>query len=80
MKAPKLELILTAGVGSDHIDLHAAADKGITVAEVCTSLRMQPIPSQGMSFVFAHRSSSPLRMQACSWGRLASCMACTHMS
>ncbi|CAL8465001.1 g4536 [Coccomyxa elongata] len=34
MKAPKLELILTAGVGSDHIDLHAAADKGITVAEV----------------------------------------------
>ncbi len=37
MKAPKLELILTAGVGSDHIDLHAAADKGITVAEVTTS-------------------------------------------
>ena len=37
MKAPKLELILTAGVGSDHIDLHAAADKGITVAEVIAS-------------------------------------------
>lgn len=36
-EAPKLELILTAGVGSDHIDLHAAADKGITVAEVIAS-------------------------------------------
>lgn len=33
-KAKRLELSLTAGVGSDHIDLHAAAKKGITVAEV----------------------------------------------
>jgi lactate dehydrogenase-like 2-hydroxyacid dehydrogenase len=33
--APKLKLILTAGIGSDHIDLHAASDKNITVAE-CT--------------------------------------------
>lgn len=37
MKAKKLQLILTAGVGSDHIDLQAAADKGITVAEVISS-------------------------------------------
>ncbi len=33
-KAPKLRLILTAGVGSDHIDLAAAADHRITVAEI----------------------------------------------
>ncbi len=33
-KAPKLKLILTAGVGSDHIDLAAAADHKITVAEI----------------------------------------------
>ena len=33
-KAPKLRLILTAGVGSDHIDLAAAAAHGITVAEI----------------------------------------------
>ena len=33
-KAPKLKLILTAGVGSDHIDLAAAAEHGITVAEI----------------------------------------------
>jgi formate dehydrogenase len=32
-KAKKLKLILTAGIGSDHIDLHAAADHGLTVAE-----------------------------------------------
>lgn len=32
--APKLKLILTAGIGSDHIDLHAASEKNITVAEV----------------------------------------------
>jgi formate dehydrogenase len=36
-KAEKLKLILTAGVGSDHIDLHTAAEKGMTVAEVSGS-------------------------------------------
>jgi formate dehydrogenase len=36
-KAPKLRLILTAGVGSDHIDLAAAANNGITVAEITGS-------------------------------------------
>jgi len=35
--APKLRLILTAGVGSDHIDLAAAAKAGITVAEITGS-------------------------------------------
>ncbi|MDR6496893.1 formate dehydrogenase [Burkholderia ambifaria] len=32
-KAPKLKLALTAGIGSDHVDLQAAAERGITVAE-----------------------------------------------
>jgi formate dehydrogenase len=36
-KAKNLELLVTAGVGSDHIDLHAAADKGLTVSEVTGS-------------------------------------------
>jgi formate dehydrogenase len=36
-KAVKLKLALTAGVGSDHIDLKAAAALGITVAEVTYS-------------------------------------------
>ncbi|KAK9804285.1 hypothetical protein WJX72_004788 [[Myrmecia] bisecta] len=36
-KAPKLKLALTAGIGSDHIDLQAAAEAGITVAEITGS-------------------------------------------
>lgn len=36
-RAPKLRLIITAGVGSDHIDLAAAAAAKITVAEITGS-------------------------------------------
>jgi formate dehydrogenase len=38
--APKLKLAITAGIGSDHVDLQAAIDNGITVAEVtyCNSI------------------------------------------
>jgi formate dehydrogenase len=36
-KAPKLKLALTAGIGSDHVDLQAAINNGITVAEVTFS-------------------------------------------
>jgi formate dehydrogenase len=36
-KAPKLKMIITAGIGSDHTDLQAAMDRGITVAEVTYS-------------------------------------------
>ena len=35
--APKLKLAITAGIGSDHVDLQAAAGAGITVAEVTYS-------------------------------------------
>ncbi|WP_461611894.1 NAD-dependent formate dehydrogenase [Cytobacillus kochii] len=35
--APKLKLALTAGVGSDHFDLEACAERNITVAEVTGS-------------------------------------------
>jgi formate dehydrogenase len=39
-KAPNLKLALTAGIGSDHVDLQAAIERGITVAEVtyCNSI------------------------------------------
>lgn len=39
-KAKKLKMSLTAGIGSDHVALQAAMDKGITVAEVtfCNSI------------------------------------------
>src|SRR5471032_1029613 len=39
-RAPKLKLALTAGIGSDHVDLQAAIDRSVTVAEVtyCNSI------------------------------------------
>lgn len=36
-KAKNLKLAITAGIGSDHVDLQAAIDRGITVAEVTYS-------------------------------------------
>jgi formate dehydrogenase len=39
-KAKKLKLAITAGIGSDHVDLQAAMERGLTVAEVtyCNSI------------------------------------------
>ncbi len=39
-KSPKLRLVITAGIGSDHVDLQAAIDNDITVTEVtyCNSI------------------------------------------
>lgn len=39
-KAKNLKLVITAGIGSDHIDLSAAAERGLTVAEItyCNSI------------------------------------------
>ncbi len=39
-RAPQLKLAITAGIGSDHVDLQAAIDADITVAEVtyCNSI------------------------------------------
>ncbi|CAN5695717.1 NAD-dependent formate dehydrogenase [soil metagenome] len=39
-KAPNLKLVITAGIGSDHTNLQAAMDNGVTVAEVtyCNSI------------------------------------------
>jgi formate dehydrogenase len=36
-KAPNLKLSITAGIGSDHVDLQAAMDHGLTVTEVTYS-------------------------------------------
>jgi len=39
-KSPNLKLAITAGIGSDHVDLEAACKRGMTVAEVtfCNSI------------------------------------------
>jgi len=36
-KAPKLKLAITAGIGSDHVDLQSAIDRGLTVVEITYS-------------------------------------------
>ena len=33
-QAPNLKLAITAGIGSDHVDLNAACEFGLTVAEI----------------------------------------------
>jgi formate dehydrogenase len=33
-KAPKLKMCVTAGIGSDHVDLEAACERKIAVTEV----------------------------------------------
>jgi formate dehydrogenase len=39
-RAPRLKMAVTAGIGSDHVDLQAAIERGITVTEVtyCNSI------------------------------------------
>jgi len=39
-KSPNLKMAITAGIGSDHVDLQAAMDRGLTVTEVtyCNSI------------------------------------------
>src|SRR5205814_137039 len=36
-KAPELKLVITAGIGSDHVDLAAAIERGVTVTEITYS-------------------------------------------
>ncbi|MFF3749093.1 NAD-dependent formate dehydrogenase [Streptomyces sp. NPDC002018] len=36
-RAPRLKLAITAGIGSDHVDLDAAMEHGVTVAEITYS-------------------------------------------
>lgn len=43
-KAPKLKLAITAGIGSDHVDLNAAKDHNLTVGEATGA-----IPNPGMA-------------------------------
>ncbi|SDL28582.1 NAD-dependent formate dehydrogenase [Nonomuraea jiangxiensis] len=62
-RAPKLKLAVTAGIGSDHVDLDAAIARGITVAEVtyCNSISVAEhvvmmILSQVRNYLPAYRT------------------------
>lgn len=41
-QAPNLKLAITAGIGSDHVDMNAAAEAGLTVAEVTGTRQRAP--------------------------------------
>ncbi|MFD9941146.1 NAD-dependent formate dehydrogenase [Nonomuraea sp. NPDC059023] len=62
-RAPELKLAITAGIGSDHVDLDAAITHGVTVAEVtyCNSISVAEhvvmmILSLVRSYLPAHRT------------------------
>ena len=65
-KAKKLKLIITAGIGSDHTDLQAAMDKGITVAEVTFSNSISVAEHVVMAARCRRRRATPLA-RARSW-------------
>ena len=69
--AKKLKLVLTAGIGSDHIDLQAAADNNLTVAEVqgenllCIVGPAQTVAEAALAFSLLIRSTLSLRIELC---------------
>ena len=67
-KAKNLKLILTAGVGSDHIDLHTAAEKGMTVAEVSGSNVVSVAEDELMRILILLRNFLPANKQVSEGG------------
>jgi formate dehydrogenase len=67
-KAKNLELLVTAGVGSDHIDLHAAADRGLTVSEVTGSNVTSVAEDEVMRILVLIRNFAPAWKQATEGG------------
>ncbi|OIW21467.1 hypothetical protein TanjilG_04911 [Lupinus angustifolius] len=65
-KAKNLELLLTAGIGSDHIDLNAAAAAGLTVAEVTGSNVVSVAEDELMRILILVRNFLPGYHQAVS--------------
>ncbi|XP_057532750.1 formate dehydrogenase, mitochondrial [Amaranthus tricolor] len=65
-RAKNLELLLTAGIGSDHIDLKAAAAAGLTVAEVTGSNTVSVAEDELMRILILVRNFVPGYHQAIS--------------
>ncbi|XP_004304613.1 PREDICTED: formate dehydrogenase, mitochondrial [Fragaria vesca subsp. vesca] len=63
-KAKNLQLLLTAGIGSDHIDLKAAAAAGLTVAEVTGSNTVSVAEDELMRILILMRNFVPGYQQA----------------
>jgi formate dehydrogenase len=58
-EASDLKLLLTAGVGSDHVDLGAAAERGITVAEITDSNTVSVAEHAAMQILVLVRNFVP---------------------
>ena len=65
-KAPKLKMCVTAGVGSDHIDLNAANEHKITVTEVTGSNVVSVSEHAVMTILDLVRNFVPAHEQAVS--------------
>jgi formate dehydrogenase len=75
-KAKKLKLALTAGIGSDHVDLEAAARRGITVAEVTGSNSISVAEHVVMMVLSLVRNYLPSHEYAAKGGwNIADCVA-----
>ncbi|MCS3498677.1 formate dehydrogenase [Bradyrhizobium japonicum] len=75
-KAKKLRLALTAGIGSDHIDLEAAIKHGVTVAEVTGSNSISVAEHAVMMILSLVRNYLPSHERAKSGGwNIADCVS-----
>ncbi len=74
-KAPKLKLALTAGIGSDHVDLEAAIERGLTVAEVTYSNSISVAEHVVMMILALVRNYIPSHQQVLEGGwNIADCV------
>ncbi len=75
-KAPKLKLAITAGIGSDHVDLDAAMKHGVTVAEVHLLQLHQRRRARGDDDPWPGAQLSPLVSSGCVKGgwNIADCV------
>jgi len=75
-KATRLQLAITAGIGSDHVDLQAAMDKGMTVAEVTYSNSISVSEHIVMMILALVRNYLPSHQQVADGGwNIADCVA-----
>ncbi|OIN80213.1 NAD-dependent formate dehydrogenase [Mycobacterium malmoense] len=75
-KAPKLKLALTAGIGSDHVDLDEARARGVTVAEETYSNSISVAEHAVMQILALVRNFVPSHRWAATGGwNIADCVA-----
>ncbi|MFH8982126.1 NAD-dependent formate dehydrogenase [Streptomyces varsoviensis] len=75
-KAPNLKLAITAGIGSDHVDLDAAIERGMTVAEVTYSNSISVAEHAVMQILALVRNYLPSHQWARDGGwNIADCVA-----